>query len=187
MKIRTGIIWIGIVLMCRCSLGQELQNPSFEKEGAASDRAESWERWGDWINREINWSPLRDGSCLIGYHHWQIEKDELSGLYQNLSDVQPGTKYTFSVYANVDAVTGEAQAAESIELRLETTLYDEQSIVASKKYKVSDLATGDEWSRLRVSAVAPQDQLRVLILIEPSASGPRGGALKLDAATLTVE
>ncbi len=186
MKRKRWIILLSLVFLCRWSGAQELVNPSFEQEGEQSDRAEGWERWGDWINRETGWSPVRDGQCLMGYHHWQIEKAATSGTYQNLKDVHAGTRYTFAVYANADKVSENEKQAQSIELKLETTLYGEQSTVASKKYKVCDLASGQEWSRLRVSAIAPNDQLRVLIIVEPSDQGPRGGAIKLDAATLTV-
>ena len=163
----------------------QLQNASFEMEGPeGGDRALNWDRWGDWINRETGWTPVKDGSCIIGYHHWQIEKPDDSGLYQDVK-VEAGKKYAFSIYANADASTDRPNA-ESVELRLETTVNDQQSTLASRVFTFADLAKGSDWSKLQVEAVVPNDTLRVLIIIKPFAQGPRGGAIKLDLAELSI-
>jgi len=163
--------------------GQTLVNPSFEDPADASDIAKGWNRWGDWINRETGWTPVKDGACIIGYHHWQIEKSDNSGLWQEVK-VTPGKKYAFSIYANDDRSGKDSKDAESVELRLETTVNGQQSTVASKVYKVTDLATGGDWSQLKVEATAPNDTLRVLVVVQPDKNGPRGGAVKFDQAEL---
>lgn len=166
---------------------QTLANPSFEEQGEQADLASGWSRWGHWVNRENDWTPVRDGSCLMGYHHWQIESSDSSGFYQDVSNVVPGKVYSFSVYANADPSEDETSNADSVELRLETTLYGEQSIVVSKIYRFVDLATNGQWSLLRVRAAAPRDILRAVVILTPSKDAPRGGALKLDEAALSAE
>jgi hypothetical protein len=162
---------------------QTLVNPSFETEGPQGDLAAGWSRWGDWMNRETGWTPVKDGVCLIGYHHWQIEKSENSGLYQDVL-VESGKSYTFSVFANGDQATDSSKNPETVELRLESTVGGVQSTVASKTYSFKDLASGTEWSLLRVSGTAPNTTLRVLVIVNPAKEGPRGGAVKFDQATL---
>ncbi len=162
---------------------QTLVNPSFETEGAQPDLAEGWSRWGDWMNREMGWTPVKDGVCLIGYHHWQIDKPDNSGLYQDVL-VEAGKTYTFSIFANGDPATDSSKSAETIELRLESTVAGTQSTVASKTYSFRDIASGTEWSLLRVTGTAPNTTLRVLVIVNPAKEGPRGGAVKLDQATL---
>ena len=101
--------------------------------GEAADRAVGWDRWGNWINRECDWSPVNDGTCLIGYHHYKIEDNADSGCFQNI-DVEPGRYYTFSVLANADQPGDGYNGAKEVELRLETTLHGQQATIASKKY-----------------------------------------------------
>jgi hypothetical protein len=171
-------------MMAAVSVQAQLVNPSFENKGPQDDQAEGWLRWGDWINRETTWTPVKDGTCIIGYHHWQIEKGDNSGLYQDMK-VEAGKNFTFSIYANADKSTDSSKNAESVELRIESTVNGTQATVASKIYNLSDIASGTDWSKLQVSGVAPNDTLRVLIVVNPSKEGPRGGALKFDAAALT--
>ena len=173
-----------LVLSAMSASAQTLVNPSFELEGAAPDMAASWSRWGDWMNRETGWEPVKDGTSIMAYHHWQIEKPDNSGLYQDLT-VTAGKQYTFSIFANTDPAKDAAQDAETVEIRLETTVGDAQSTVASKTYSFKDLASGKDWSSLRVSATAPNDKLRVLVIVNPAKNGPRGGAVKFDQAALT--
>ena len=177
--------WIIIAaLAAALSAGaQTLENPSFEMEGTQSDMAKGWSRWGDWINRETGWTPTKDGACIIGYHHWQIEKPDTSGLWQDLQ-VEAGKTYTFSVYANADKPTDASKTAENVELRLETTLDGAQSTIATKTYPYADLAGGTDWSLLSVSGMAPNTTMRVLIIVTPAKEGQRGAAIKFDAAEL---
>jgi hypothetical protein len=174
---------IALLMMAAVSAGAQLVNSSFENKGPQDDQAEGWLRWGDWMNRESTWTPVKDGVYIIGYHHWQIEKSDNSGLYQDMK-VEAGKNYTFSIYANAD-VSADSKNAENVELRIESTVNGTQATVASKTYNLSDIATGTDWSKLQVSGVAPNDTLRVLVVINPAKEGPRGGALKFDAVELT--
>jgi hypothetical protein len=182
--VKSRLVVIGLLLMAAVSAQAQLVNPSFENKGPQDDQAEGWLRWGDWMNRESAWTPVKDGVCIIGYHHWQIEKSDNSGLYQDMK-VEAGKNFTFSIYANADKTTDNTKVAESVELRLETTVNGTQATVASKMYNVADIASGTDWSKLQVSGVAPNESLRALIVVNPAKEGPRGGALKLDAASLS--
>lgn len=178
------LIVMGLLAFCVAAQAQ-LQNPSFEMEGPqGTDRALSWERWGDWMNRETGWTPTKDGSCIIGYHHWQIEKAEDSGLYQDVK-VEAGKKYSFSIFANADAATDRPNP-DSIELRIESTVNEQQTTLATRTYTFADIAKGTDWSQLQVEALSPGDTIRVLVVIKPFAQGPRGGAIKMDLAALTL-
>ncbi|MDD2237932.1 MAG: carbohydrate binding domain-containing protein [Kiritimatiellae bacterium] len=188
---RFKLLLIGSVLSLVIQAGaQTLQNPSFEQEGVGADQAESWERWGDWINRETEWTPVRDGSCMIGYHHWKIENSNSSGLYQDIENVTPGKEYTFKVYAmRDDPYNADECPPSSIELRLESTVDGQQVTVGSKVYKFNDISTtlSGTWTPLRVSAKPRNSTLRPVIIVEPCIEGKRGGTLKLDDAALISE
>ena len=71
----------------------ELVNASFEdpmdQASWTCDIAKSWTRWGHWINRETGWMPTKSGTCLIGYHHLEINGTENSGLSQLVTQ-EPG-------------------------------------------------------------------------------------------------
>lgn len=168
------------------SSAQSLVNPSFEDQGEQPDLAAGWSRWGDWMNREVGWTPQKDGAALIGYHHWQIEKTDNSGLWQDIV-VTPGRRYTFSIYANNDPAKDQGANAQSVEVRLEASIDGQQSTISSRTYALSDLASGDNWSLLRVEGTAPNETLRALVVVTPSKESPRGGAVKFDQASLTSE
>jgi hypothetical protein len=182
--VKSRIAVVALLMMAAVSAQAQMVNSSFETKGAQDDLADGWQRWGDWMNRESAWTPVKDGVCIIGYHHWQIEKPDNSGLYQDMK-VTAGQSYTFSINANADKPTDASKMAESIELRLESTVNGTQATVASKTYSLADIASGTDWSKLQVSGVAPNESLRALVIINPSKEGPRGGAVKLDAAELT--
>ncbi len=162
-----------------------LTNGSFEDVAdSAADQARGWSRWGDWINRETGWEPTRDGTCLIGYHHWQIPSADNSGMYQDVSGLMPGRCYEFRVYASRDVCRPGRHGAQDVELRLESFGPAGLLRCASRSYPVQDLASDGHWSRLSVSAIAPSGELRVLIIVNPSREEPRGAAVKFDAAVL---
>ena len=159
----------------------ELQNPSFEDADESADNpygdlSANWGRWGHWMNRETGWKPVRTGKCIMGYHHWQIEDDETSGLYQDVDGVPAGKSYTFKVFAMKDKETD----IDNIELRLE--LLGGASTVASTNYKLSDLKS--EWTELSVTGTPETEGLRVLVVVTPKQGGDRHGALKFDDASL---
>lgn len=163
-----------------------LQNASFENTGDAADRARQWDRWGEWFNREQDWKPQREGRCVLGYHHWQIESAEDSGVYQDVTGIKPGTRCTFDVYANRDVPADGKHGPEAVELRIESRLGDRLLTVASQTYAAKNIAAGDGWSRLQVTGTIPADNVRVLIIVQPSREGPRDAAVKVDQANLCV-
>ena len=176
-----GILLVVMIVAGSClAQTQLLQNPSFEQGGSSSDLAAGWNRWGQWMNREEGWKPTHSGACLIGYHHWQIENRDDSGLWQD-AKVQPGRKYTFSIFVTRDVAENPAR---QVEVALESTVDGRQVTIAKKSYPVSDLASGEKWSRLVISGVATGDTMRVLVRIAPAEKGARGGAIKMDDASL---
>ncbi len=164
-----------------------LKNPSFEIEGKSGDTAADWNRWGDWINRETGWTPTHSGKCLIGYHHWQITGAQNSGMWQDVSGVKAGQKFTFSVFVCVDAPNKGDNPAEKIEVRMEATRGGQQVQIESVSVPLSELPKDSGWHKLTVTGTTPEDNLRVLIAVTPSANTPRGGAVKIDDANLEIQ
>lgn len=162
--------------------GQTLQNSSFEESGDGPDLAAHWNRWGDWINRESGWSPTHGGKCLIGYHHWQIEGGANSGIWQEVPGVTPGQRFRFTVFVWVDKT--EAPARE-IELRMEATRGDHQLTIQSATFPVKEMPTG-QWFPISITGTTPENHVRVLVVVTPSANAPREGAIKFDDAALEV-
>jgi hypothetical protein len=161
---------------------EALKNASFEEPGGdgqlyVSDRAFSWERWGAWFNRETTWAPVREGQCLMAYHHWKIQGEDTSGVYQDIPEIPAGQARTFRVNATRDKGTN----AEFIELRLETLSGGQ--MLASRMYRMNDLKAG-KWTELSVTAKSPTKGMRVLVSVMPGRSTNRKGAVKFDAATL---
>ena len=166
-----------------------LRNASFELGANAdpdSDLARDWQRWGPWLNRETDWAPPRDGSCLLGYHHWQVETHEPSGIYQDLSGLHAGARCLFTVLANRDEPAPGRHGARTIELRIESTIAGQTVNVASQDFAVSDIAGGQCWSRLQVAGTLPSNRARVLIVVSPSEESPRDAAVKFDQAAFNV-
>jgi hypothetical protein len=159
---------------------QTLLNPSFEDAGTTPDTAANWNRWGSWINRETEWNPPHSGSCLIGYHHWQIEDAQTSGIWQDVQGVKTGQRFTFSLWVWVDQAYN---PAATIELRLEATVDGKQVTVASTTTAGKDVPC-NAWHQLSVTGTTPKDNLRVLIVATPCATTPRDGAVKFDDASL---
>jgi glucan 1,3-beta-glucosidase len=160
-----------------------LANGSFERQADRGDLAAGWNRWGQWMNRETGWAPTHSGSAEIGYHHWQITSEDTSGWWQDVS-VEPGKRYTFSIYAQRDVPPSGQTEARTLELRIESVTDRGEVTLNSRTFDVGTLAGGKEWTRLSVSGTANDPRLRVLMVIAPAADGPRGGAVKLDDAML---
>lgn len=172
-----------LAFCCPAVPAQELQNGSFEEaeqdlDNPYGDLAAHWGRWGSWINRESAWKPVRNGKCMIGYHHWQIEEAVESGIYQDIPAVPANKTCTFTVYASRD----QGSNAEAVELRLEKC--GGYQAIASKVYPVKDLKSG--WQKLSISAQTVQEGVRVLVVVKPKTDGDRKGAIKFDDATLRV-
>jgi hypothetical protein len=158
-----------------------LQNASFEEPldpvNFTCDMAKGWPRYGHWMNRETGWRPTKSGDCLIGYHHWEINGTENSGISQSITDVLPGKEYTFSIHAFLDPDTN----AESILLRLS----DGKDILAEQLYGIATLVK-KEWTTLSVSGKAKSQKLFVNVIVQPlrkvQNQWDRKGAIKFDDA-----
>lgn len=179
----------GLAIACAMLVGTAamaenlLFNPSFEEAGESATVAKGWNGWGDWLTREDSWSPTHSGKALMGYHHWKVPHESGVGLWQD-AKVEAGRRYMFSIYANVDHPKDGNPPREVI-VELEATIDGRQMLLARRIYPVEWLATGNDWSRLVVSAVAPADNLRVLVRMTAHPQAPRNGAVKLDDASLT--
>lgn len=161
-----------------------LKNPSYEDVGSSADIAANWNRWGNWINREDSWSPTHGGKCLIGYHHWQIEDKENSGMWQDVTNVKAGQKFKFSVFVSADTPDKGNNSAEKVELRLETIRNGKEVTIESVTTPVADLQKSTGWHELSVTGTTPDNNIRVLVVVTPAANTPRGGAVKIDDAKL---
>ncbi len=163
---------------------QQLLNTSFEDaetdlENPYNDLAAHWGRWGNWMNRECEWEPTHSGSCMIGYHHWTVQEETTSGLYQDVPGTPASSNIMFSVMAYKDPNTN----AETIELRIEDL--KNHMALGSQFYPVADMKTGG-WLLLAVTAAANEPGIRVLIAVKPKAGGNRQGAIKFDDASLVI-
>ena len=169
--------------LANLAIGAEpaLQNSSFEEAmdpaNWTCDIAEDWTRWGHWMNRETGWQPTKSGTCLIGYHHWEINGTENSGLSQLGPGVTKGMSYTFSIFAFIDKDTN----AESIQLRLS----DGKQDIADHVFEIKSMVRG-EWTPLAVTGKALSDKMWVNVIVEPMKKvqnqWDRKGAIKLDDA-----
>ncbi len=173
----------GVAVAAMAAAAAELQNASFEDpdnpDDVLSDKALSWGRWGNWINRETGWTPTHSGNCLIGYHHFRIESPDDSGIYQDVSDIPEGKSCTFKVYALRDPHTN----IDKVEMRLEPC--GGGATLASTNYLTKDFGEG-KWVQLSIGAVNPTKGIRALIIVTPDKNGERKGALKFDDAELVV-
>jgi hypothetical protein len=132
------------------------------------------------MNRETAWAPTHSGVGMIGYHHWQIESSDDSGLYQDLPDLPAGQNLTFTVFAYKDRDTN----ATFVEMRLEKLGGFE--ILATQTYSMEHLKTA-EWTSLSVSGRNPGPGARIVIVVRPSTIAPRKGAIKFDDARVDIE
>lgn len=161
-----------------------LENDSFEDaeeeaDNPFGDLAAHWGRWGSWMNRESIWKPVKDGKCVMGYHHWQIESADGSGIYQDIEDVPAGAEVTFSIHVARDTGTN----AECVEVRLEGM--GGAGTIASQIVPIGDLKSG--WTKISVSGLTQGGGVRVLVSVTPKAEGQRKGAVKFDAASLKID
>ena len=130
------------------------------------------------MNRETAWVPARSGQCLMGYHHWKIMEPATSGIYQDITNIPPGSLCAFGVFVYKDPETD----AELVNLRLERV--GGFQVLASRVYSMKEL--GSSWHRLSVEGTNDIAGIRVLIEVKPKATSPRGGAIKFDDAELKV-
>ena len=175
--------YLTLLFLVTSALAQTLENPSFEEAGASPDVAAHWSRWGDWMNRETAWSPTVSGKAMMGYHHWQIEKPANSGIWQDVTGVKAGSRFTFAIQAWLDKV--ESGSVEKVELRMEVAHGSEQVQIASAEFTPKDIPSDGQWHKLSVTGTTPEANLRVLVVVTPAANAPRNGAAKFDDASLS--
>lgn len=156
-----------------------LSNASFESGG---NTPTGWLTYGNEMTRQNGWTPVRDGSALLAFRHWEAPNTGPQGAYQNVVGLTPGATYAFTVYANRDTVQPGRSLAEAIELQVEE-LGSPIRINEKTRFEVSEIETGSRWSRLQVRFVATEPQHRVLIIAYPGA-GNRDGAVKFDGVYL---
>lgn len=161
--------------------GNLATNTSFEM-GSGSGLS-SWSIEGGQLGRETGWTPVRDGSSLLGYRHWQVTSAQPSSVTQVVSGLTPGQRYDFSVFVNRDPVPGGARLAESVELSVET-VGSPTRVIARQRFPVSQLETGDVFSRIGLTFGAIEGQARLRLTCVPAASGPRDGAVKFDGVVV---
>jgi hypothetical protein len=187
-RLRISSAVAGGLLLGGAAFGAEaLRNSSFEDPVDAglgynwtSDRAVFWERWGGWFNRETTWAPVMSGQCMMAYHHWRIQGDETSGIFQDIGDVPAGKPYTFSVKVMKD----KGANADYVEIRLESYLGGQT--LASKVFRMSEMK-GGKWMPISVTGISPNKGIRVLVVTKPGRATERKGALKFDDASLIEE
>lgn len=177
------LVLAGLVTLVPCPAPApepQLLNSSFEEPGGEgrlwiSDRAMAWERWGAWFNRETTWAPTYDGQCLAAYHHWSIQGDDTSGLFQDIASVPTNKPYLFGIKVLRDKGTN----ADYVELRMEP--FQGGSPFASALFRMGDL-NSDKWQDISVTGVGMTPGMRVLVIVKPGRSSQRKGALKFDCA-----
>lgn len=159
-----------------------LQNGSFEQAGAQPNIADHWNSWGPNLARSAD-APLgHSGSAQLVYNHSQVMSSDDSGVWQDVP-ITAGQRYTFSVLAVRDSAD-QGHDADSIELSIESTQGDHQLALDSATFKVANLTTAPNWSKLAVTTTAVDSKLRVVIRINASKKAPRGGVVRFTNASL---
>lgn len=162
-----------------------LGNPSFETSAGTPSVATGWSPFGERMTREVDWVPVRQGSALLAYRHWETTGNDPSGATQVVGGLVPGERYVLTVYANRDAVGPGRALAEAIELRVETTGSNPRWL-ESARFEVERVATGSRWSRLQVRFVATDAEHLARVVVYPG-SGQRDGAVKFDGLVLEAD
>ncbi|MGP1273142.1 MAG: glycoside hydrolase family 5 protein [Phycisphaerales bacterium] len=153
-------------------------NGSFEIGGGST--ASGWTIEGERLGRETGWTPVRDGSALLAYRHWQVSGSSPSSASQVVTGLTPGERYELSVFVNRDAVPGGASNAESVVLSVETT-GSPARVIERLVFPVSQIETGSAFSRLGIAFGAIGPEARVRITCVPHSGGlARDGAVKFD-------
>ncbi len=156
-----------------------VSNPSFESGGSLPN---NWATFGAQMTRQSGWTPVRDGSALLAFRHWEVTNGNDQGAFQDLSGLTVGEPYVFTVYANRDTVQPGRSLAESVTLRIEE-IGSPIRVNESVTFNVEEIATGSRWSRLQVRFIATKASQRIVIAATPG-SGNRDGAVKFDGVHL---
>ena len=123
---------------------------------------------------------------MLAYHHWKIESNNNSGVYQDVTGLTPGERVTFTVYSLCDKPAHKKAGPESVELRMESPSHDRLLRLATRTYVCDLIADQGAWSKLQLTATVPTETVRVLIVVNPSKETGREAAIKFDDASLVV-
>ncbi|QQE11272.1 cellulase family glycosylhydrolase [Planctomycetota bacterium] len=159
-----------------------LINDSFEiaKNDIDKDQAKEWNRWGDWFNR----SKIDDQYSLVFYHNRRNDGGT-SGIWQDVSGLEAGEEYEFSVLAKGVGVKGAEGFLKAVELHLENVYEGKKSRVIKKLNVPVEAITADESGvRISVRGVPEVEKMRVLIVVSPSNEDGRVGQMVFDQAAL---
>jgi hypothetical protein len=178
----------GLVILAATGMAasaQTLRNASFEeletdRDNPAAVLAASWGRWGNWFDRESSFDDALSGDCAMVYHHEETSQTDSSGIFQDISGVEPGSECTFSIQARTDTAQLNIQ---SIELRLEKQGGFET--YASQSYSTDELSSA-AWSRLAVTGRVKEEGVRVLVIVYPAGGAERKGIVIFDDAEIEV-
>ena len=160
-----------------------LKNGSFELPARNAGEAEHWITKGPGLTRQTDWTPTHSGTALMGYHHWEIKSSAATELSQEI-EVKTGERYRFTIFAMRDDPKGDQNTA-SVDLKMFGKSEGHVVTLNTAEIKSDEIAAGHYWTELTVEGTAMGDTMRVSIVITPAASGPRGGAIKFDDASLT--
>ncbi len=179
------VIMLGLASMVNANL---LLNPSFDvpkdAEPPECDQALNWERWGSWANRHTNqpgWQ-VRSGLAMVAYHHWQSDTYN-AGWWQDITGLEDGGTYTFSVYAQWESDCN----ASNINMKIEP--WGGGEAYATQSYTSNDVGTG--WTLISVEGTLPAGITNARVTIECMAgfggdTGQQNGALKFDDANFII-
>ncbi len=184
---RTILIASAVVLVMAGSLfSQSLENGDFGYPSENPEFPEAWTISGDWLLRETGWEPKTPSGAMMGYHHYRVSGNNKSGMQQDVTGAKSGQRVRFSVLIMVDKHEAGSQRPYGVELTLESTKDGEPQTVATQEVVLEEFPTDDEWHEVFVEGTLPADDLRVIISVTPSPSGPRQSAMKFSEANLSV-
>jgi hypothetical protein len=184
---RTILIASAVVLVMAGSLSaQSLDNGDFGYPSENPGIPEGWTTWGDWFLRETVWDPRPPSGAMMGYHHYRVEGTNKSGMHQDVAGVTAGQKVRFSILMMVDPHGADSRRPHAVELILEAGKDGRQETVAKREILLEEFPTDTEWHEVSVEGTLPVDNLRVIVAVTPSPSGPRQSAVKFSEANLEV-
>jgi hypothetical protein len=184
---KTIIIALAFVLVAVRSLSaQSLDNGDFGYPSENPGIPEGWTTWGDWFLRETVWDPRPPSGAMMGYHHYRVDGSNKSGMHQDVTGVKAGQKVRFSILMMVDAHSADSRKPHAVELILEAGKDGRQETVASTEIALADFPADEEWHEVSVEGTLPVDNLRVVVSVTPSPTGPRQSAVKFSEANFEV-
>lgn len=140
---------------------------------------DGWQLEGGNIGRETGWTPLRNGTALLAYRHWQVSGGTWSSAARAIGGLTPGEPHEVVLHVNRDSVSFGSVQARTLRVEIET-FGGALRVMEARDFPISEIATGSEWSRLVVPFRPTASAVRVKLSFEPAPSGNRDGAVKVD-------